>query len=188
MLDSGAIDLGFNGNIFTWSNRKDGLANIKEGLDCAVCNQEWQYMYLEAGVKHLVSSSPDHTPILLDTHLEIEARSKPFRFEAMWTSDDISADVIEKAWQLRIEGSPCFKLARKIKNSNHFGHTKTRIKELESRLAEVQRLEPTKENLAIEAAICLELEERMEREKLKCKQKSRELWLQEGDRNSNFFF
>ena len=85
MFDSGAIDLRFNGNIFTWSNRKDGLANIKEGLDCAVCNQEWQYMYLKAGVMHLVSSSSDHIPILLDTHLEIEARSKPFCFEAMWT-------------------------------------------------------------------------------------------------------
>ena len=73
-------------------------------------------MYLKTGVKRLVSSSSDHTPILLDTHLDIEARSKPFRFEAMWTKDDTSAGVIEKAWQLRIEGSPCFKLARKIKN------------------------------------------------------------------------
>ena len=35
-------------------------------------------------------------------------------------------------------------------------------------LAEVKRLEPTKENLEIEAAICLELEEWMEREELKC--------------------
>nr|POE99325.1 hypothetical protein CFP56_78699 [Quercus suber] len=66
-------------------------------------------MYLKAGVKHVVSSSSDHTPILSDTHLEIEARSKPFRFEAMSTKDDTSADVIEKAWQLRIEGSPCFR-------------------------------------------------------------------------------
>ena len=33
MSNIGAIDLGFNGLSFTWSNRREGLANIKEMLD-----------------------------------------------------------------------------------------------------------------------------------------------------------
>ena len=37
----GEIDLGFIGSRFTWSNKHEGLANIKERLDKAVCNQEW---------------------------------------------------------------------------------------------------------------------------------------------------
>jgi hypothetical protein len=37
----GAIDLGFNGPRFTWSNRIIGLANIRERLDRGLCNVDW---------------------------------------------------------------------------------------------------------------------------------------------------
>ena len=37
----GAIDLGFNGARFTWSNKIIGLANIRERLDRGLCNVDW---------------------------------------------------------------------------------------------------------------------------------------------------
>jgi hypothetical protein len=48
-------------------------------------------------------------------------------------------------------------------------------------------LAPTKENLELEAALNLKLNEWMEREKLKWKQKSIELCLKMGDQNSKKF-
>ena len=38
MSNTRAINLGFNGPFFTWSNRREGLANIKEMLDQCLCD------------------------------------------------------------------------------------------------------------------------------------------------------
>uniref|UniRef100_A0A2N9ISI0 CCHC-type domain-containing protein n=1 Tax=Fagus sylvatica TaxID=28930 RepID=A0A2N9ISI0_FAGSY len=192
----GAIDLGFNGSKFTWSNNRAGWANIRERLDRGLYNVDWQNMFPKAGIRHLVASNSDHKPILLDTHLENSRGRRPFRFEAMWARDECSIDVVERAWWLDVEGSQNFKLLKKCQNTRKefiawnkscFGIASTRIKELENKLKALQELASTQENIKIEVALHLELNEWLEREELKWKQKSRDLWLKEGDRNSKFF-
>ena len=42
MMNLGAIDLGFIGPSFTWSNKREGLTNIRERLDQCLCDQGWQ--------------------------------------------------------------------------------------------------------------------------------------------------
>lgn len=63
----GAIDLGFNGPKYTWSNRRVGWANIRQRLDHGICNIDWQSLFPKAGVRHLIagvrqSNSSKHPP------------------------------------------------------------------------------------------------------------------------------
>ena len=60
----------FIGLSFTWSNRREGLVNIKERLDQCLCDQEWPTLFPKAGVRHLCNSNSDHNSIMLDTHLD----------------------------------------------------------------------------------------------------------------------
>ena len=121
---------------------------------------------------------------------------KPFRFEAMWTRDETSKEVVENAWHARVDGPQSLKLAKKLDatkrdpkrwNKSCFGNSRERIKELEQKIAQIQSLEATKENLELEALLNLELDEWLAREDLKWKQKSREIWIREGERNTRFF-
>ena len=158
MSNTGAIGLGFTKPSFTWSNRREGLANIKERLDQCLCNQEWQLLFPKARVKHLCNLNSDHNPILLDTHFESETLNRPFRFEAMWTKEDSNRVVVDNAWQLDVEGSHGFHLANKLErtkkdlkkwNKEVFGIVRERIKSLQVNIAKIQQKTPHKRKFRI---------------------------------------
>ena len=67
---NGLIDLNFSGNPYTWSNRREGLANVKERLDRAFANERWRFMFPRAVVQHVPASSSDHSPIIIHTEGE----------------------------------------------------------------------------------------------------------------------
>lgn len=47
------MDLGFNGYIFTWSNKQAGVHNIHERLDRGVANLSWMNRFSEARMNYL---------------------------------------------------------------------------------------------------------------------------------------
>jgi hypothetical protein len=106
-LDScGMIDLGFSGNPYTWSNKRQGHHLIKERLDRGIANSLWVHLFPHYSVQHLPASSSDHNPIILNTVPTDLTLPRPFRFEEFWTYDPFCGSTISSAWSSNLLGSP----------------------------------------------------------------------------------
>ena len=196
MFDLGAVDLGFSGAKFTWCNKRWGSGCIKERLDRGITNSLWRLAFPRAGVFHLGAVNSDHCPILIDTNPSDFQAPRPFRFEAMWTKDRRCLEVIKGGWKLEVPGNPSFKLCRKQSNTSAalrkwnkeiFGHCQTRINALTEEIVKIQAKPSSESNRREEAFIQQELNTWLSRNESMWRQKSRETWLKDGDRNSKFF-
>ena len=85
--ENGLIDMMFSGNPFTWSNKRAGLANIKERLDRAFANDRWRFLFPRATIYHFPTSTSNHSPIILFTEGKQKNLKRPFKFEEAWTHD-----------------------------------------------------------------------------------------------------
>ena len=196
LFDLGAVDLGFSGCKFTWWNKRWGKGSIQERLDRAIASFSWKESFPKAAVSHLGAVNSDHTPILMDSSPEEEFLPRPFRFQAIWTRDPRCGEVIKEAWTPEVSGSPSFKLVRKQSNTtmalqkwnkNVFRLCQSKIKELSGALEEIQKKDMSFPNAQRESQLQGELNEWMARNKILWRQKLREMWLKDGDKNSKFF-
>ena len=89
VLDKGGfLDLGFVGNIFTWSKHFVDGHSIWERLDRGVVNASWFLKFPGTSVHHLHCTSSDHMPLYIKLlGSEIPSQRKIFRFEEMWLLD-----------------------------------------------------------------------------------------------------
>jgi hypothetical protein len=114
----------------------------------------------------------------------------------MWTKDRRCLDVIKGGWKLEVPGNPSFKLCRKQSNTSAalrkwnkeiFGHCQTRINVLSEEIEKIQAKPSSESNMREEAFIQQELNTWLSKNESMWRQKSRETWLKDGDRNSKFF-
>ncbi|KAL0451434.1 UNVERIFIED_CONTAM: hypothetical protein Slati_1121500 [Sesamum latifolium] len=94
-------DIGFEGIIFTWCNRKEEPHTVRARLDRVCSNSRRANLFSKAKVHHEAVSCSDHSVVLADLEGE-QTRCRPrqrrrFRFEAAWISSSVCSDVIQQA-------------------------------------------------------------------------------------------
>ncbi|XP_042954684.1 uncharacterized protein LOC122291103 [Carya illinoinensis] len=188
-------DLGFNGNPFTWCNRREMDHCISERLDRFLSNLKWHSYYPMASVTHGVIAYSDHVPIILKLTVEIEKipRKKLFRFEAMWVDAADCKQVIQEAWR-GIEGKKKLgTVMRKIQhcgekltvwNKNSFGHVQRNLRKAKERLFIAHQADPLSYDRQKIQEARNEVQKWLARSEVMWRQRSKALWLAKGDKNS----
>ncbi|XP_026384004.1 uncharacterized protein LOC113279527 [Papaver somniferum] len=163
-------DLVFSGPRFTWSNMQQGPDLILE------------------------RDSSDHCPMHIGFNYQDTCMPRPLHFMAMWIEDPTCRDIIANSWSVNVVGSPAYKLKAKLLstkkglrdwNKSSFGNIQTNISTIRKDLVDIHISNPT--DTSNTSRLKARLEYLYNLEELYWKDKSREVWLLEGDRNSPYF-
>ncbi|KAF7152781.1 hypothetical protein RHSIM_Rhsim01G0119200 [Rhododendron simsii] len=129
----GAVDLGFNGYPFTWSNRRGGDGQVKERLDRVLVAPGWRLKYDRARVQHLFAVRSNHAVLLLDTNPPKFTGYRQFLFDSRWANDPASYDTVCKGWQVTIQGSKMFEVFHKVRNTRKELRVWSKVKNFNAR-------------------------------------------------------
>ncbi|XP_069155638.1 uncharacterized protein [Solanum lycopersicum] len=199
MEHCGLVDLGYNGQPFTWCNHRKNDARIWKRLDRGLANDKWLDKMPHTIITHLSAVGSDHCPLLMEMKDRKDDVIKYFKFLNCWTENDSFYQIVEKCWNEKVVGNPMWILHTKMKrltitlrnwSKKEYGDVFIKTKEFEEMVkrAEENILQNNnQENRERLQAVNAQYIRYMKLEQNILQQKSQIHWLTEGNTNSKYF-
>lgn len=177
------MDMGCKGPNFTWEK-----GSLRERIDRACCNLQWQFCFPDAFVMNGLMFKSDHRPVVVNFGKEdTNGRGpRPFRFQAAWLTHNSFASVVEEAWVNNadwLEGSNKFTENVAVWNKQVFGDIFRRKRSIIRRLHGIERtleLYSRPDLVKLHSELWDEFNRILEQEEMLWFQKSRCNWLSWG--------
>lgn len=185
---------------YTWSNRRIVKDNIMERLDRILISVSLLSSFSTASTNVLTFSASDHYPTTLSLATQFPHGPLPFFYSPLWNDIQEANQIVWKAWITHIEGSPIHIWDSKLKRTKqalkewekiHYQEPDKIKAEVKAKLKNVHRIidsqGTSQDILTQEKDLYWQLHNMNRKEEEKWRLKSRNLWLQVGDKNTTFF-
>uniref|UniRef100_A0A803PJ09 Reverse transcriptase domain-containing protein n=1 Tax=Cannabis sativa TaxID=3483 RepID=A0A803PJ09_CANSA len=185
-------DLELIGHPFTWEKGRGTSAWVEVRLDRALVNSQWAQVFSLASLFNLEFSSSDHCPLFLEPKVvQTFVANRKFKIENAWFKEPVCFEIIRDCWQIAGNAKFSDKLllcADKLSvwGKDVTGNFKLRIRKLKS---DLKSLKSKRDAHSIQrySEIKKELFKVIDQREAFWKQRSKQIWLKEGDQNSSYF-
>ncbi|XP_060960746.1 uncharacterized protein LOC133031286 [Cannabis sativa] len=192
LMDCGLHDLELYGYPYTWERSRGTPDWVEVRIDRAMVTQSWLDFFPLAKLFNLEVSTSDHTPLHLVLINEVVvAKRHVFRFENSWLKEPLFFEIVKICWD---NGEPRG-VMEKIKccgdvlwhwGKDYSGNFPKRIKDCK---LELQKWKRGRDGVSVEnyKNASANLNSVLLQREIFWKQRSKQLWLREGDSNSKYF-
>lgn len=192
MEDCELVDFELKGYQFTWERGRVTNSWVEACLDKALVNYSWIDMFKEARLSNIELTNSDHCPLFLEPEVQVFSQCiNRFKFENSWLREPMCEQLVRSVWDEYGNGNIQMKISKCGDVLADWGKEitgcfKERLKRCKARMKELRRQRDVV-SLKLYEEEKQNFYEILNQKECFWKQRAKQFWLKEGDRNSKYF-